>query len=119
MIGARSLSGGDPASASTSTLGLGTGPIMGGILGGIFAAWLALGGTRRVAGTAGALFAVLVVLAAWNVAQPSIWIVDVVLNEILGEGGELYSGLAVFLVPAHPTFSVDFKFRRAELFRQP
>ena len=39
----------------------------------------------------------------WRSVQPSIWVVDVVLNEVFGEGGDLYSGLAVFLV-AIPLF---------------
>lgn len=97
------MAGNDPAGTLASTLGLGSGVILGAILGGLLGAWLVLGGRKRIAATAGFLLAVVFLFGVWRVAESYVWVVDVVLNEVFGEGGEQYSGLVLFVI-AVPLF---------------
>ena len=95
---ARGLSGQDPAGTLASILGLRSGILLGALLGGLLGAWLALGGTRRVAGTAGFLLGAAFIFGVWSLAEPFLWVVDVVMQELFGEGGEQYSGLVPFFI---------------------
>jgi len=88
----------DPAATLATTLGLGSGVVLGALLGGLFGVWLVLGGRRRLATTAGFFIGIAVILAAWRLAQPSMWMVDIVMREVFGEGGDQYSGFALFLI---------------------
>ncbi len=94
---------GDPAANLAATLGLGSGIALGALLGGLFGGWLALGGLRRLAATCGFFVAVGLTLAAWNTGRPYLWAVDVVMNAVFGEGGDLYSTLVIILI-AIPIF---------------
>ena len=85
----------DPAAALASTLGLGSGVVLGAVVGGLFGGWLVLGGTRRVSATIGFLGAIVVVLGIWRLVEPSLWIIDTVMNQVFGDGGEQYSGIVI------------------------
>ena len=100
---ARGLAGHDPAAKLASALGLGSGVILGAVLGGILGGWLVIGGRRRVARTAGFLLGVAFIYGAWLGTRSNLWVLDVVMHEIFGEGGEQYSALVLFLI-AIPLF---------------
>ena len=103
VLTTRVLSGHDPAATLASTLGLRSGVVLGALLGGILGAWLTLGGARRVAATAGFLLGTAFLYGMWLIAEPALWVVDVVMEAVFGEGGEQYSGLVLFLI-AFPLF---------------
>lgn len=103
IVLAGGIRGQDPAATLASTLGLGSGVVLGALLGGLLGAWLVLGGSTRVAATAGFILGVAFLYGAWLLAEPRLWIVDVVMMSVFGEGGELYSGLVLFLI-AIPMF---------------
>jgi len=98
MAVAGGVTGQDPAASLAHILGLNSGIPLGALLGGLFGAWLVLGGSRRVAASAGFFIGIGVVFAAWSLAQPYFWIVDILMNEVFGEGGEQYSGLVLFFI---------------------
>jgi len=85
----------DPAAALASMLGLGSGVILGALVGGLFGCWLVLGQAKRIAATVGFFAGILVVVAAWRLAEPYLWVVDVVMNAVVGAGGDQYSGIVV------------------------
>ena len=95
MAISRSALSRDPAAALASTLGLGSGVVLGAVVGGLFGGWLVLGGTRRVSATIGFLAAIVVVLGIWRLVEPSLWIIDTVMNQVFGDGGEQYSGIVI------------------------
>jgi hypothetical protein len=64
-------------------------------VGGLFGGWLVLGGTRRVSATIGFLAAIVVVLGIWRLVEPSLWVIDTVMNQVFGDGGEQYSGFVI------------------------
>jgi len=103
VFAATAARGDDPAAALAAALGLGSGPIVGAVLGGLLGAWLVIGGPRRVAATTGLLAGVAGLALVWRFGRAYLWVVDVVMNAVFGEGGDQYSGLAVFLV-AIPLF---------------
>jgi hypothetical protein len=103
LLAARGITGQDPAATLAASLGLGSGPLLGALLGGLLGGWLALGGPRRIAGTAGLLVGLAFIFYAWRLARPYLWVLDIALREILGEGGQIYSGLVLFLI-AIPLF---------------
>jgi len=92
------LIGADPAAKLASTLGLGSGIVLGALLGSLFGGWLVVGPPRRVAATAGFLIGIGIILSGWRLAQPYFWIVDITMNQVFGEGGEQYSGPVLFLI---------------------
>jgi hypothetical protein len=95
MAISRSALSRDPAAALASTLGLGSGVVLGAVVGGLFGGWLVLGGTRRVSATIGFLAAIVVVLGIWRLVEPSLWVIDTVMNQVFGDGGEQYSGIVI------------------------
>lgn len=98
VLVARGVGGEDPAATLARTLGLGSGPVLGAILGGVLGGWLALGGPRRIAGVSGLLVGIAFVFVGWRLVQPHLWVLDIVMREALGEGGEVYSGLVLLLL---------------------
>jgi hypothetical protein len=98
MAIANAITGRDLAGLLAATLGLGSGPILGAILGGGTGTWLILGGRRRIAGLVGIVCGLGAAIALWNVARGEMWIADAVLEGAFGAGADEYSGLAVVLV---------------------
>lgn len=98
VFAATAAHGEDPAATLAAALGLGSGPIVGALLGLVLGAWLVLGGERRVAATTGFFLGVAGLAFAWRFGRGYLWVVDVVMNAVFGEGGSQYSGLALFLV---------------------
>jgi len=98
MIAARALADRDPAALLASTLGLGSSIVLAALASGIFGGWLALGGTSRIAAIAGFFAGIGAILMAWRLARPYVWVVDVVMNQTFGEGGDAYSGFVLILI---------------------
>lgn len=98
MIAARALADRDPAALLASTLGLGSSIVLAALASGIFGGWLALGGTSRIAATAGFFARIGAILMAWRLARPYVWVVDVVMNQTFGGGADAYSGFVLILI---------------------
>ncbi|MEW6569277.1 MAG: hypothetical protein AB1449_14165 [Chloroflexota bacterium] len=103
MVVSAQVLGRHPAAKLASTLGLGSGMVLGALVGGLLGLWLVLGGAKRVAATVGFTVGIGALIAIWRIASPYSWVVAVVMNEVFGEGGDQYSGLVVFVL-AIPVF---------------
>ena len=98
MTAARAATGQDRAAGLAAQLGLGSGIVLGGLLGALTAAWLALGGRRRVAGFAGLMLGL---AAGWLLVRLGLghlWVIDVVLTGAFGEPARAYVPLAALLL---------------------
>lgn len=81
---ASQTSGGDPAKQLAAQLGLGSGVILGAIVGGVLGLWLSLGGLPRAARFAGWWAAIALGVLLWTIGGPAVWVFDVVLAAVFG-----------------------------------
>jgi hypothetical protein len=98
MVVSNSIASRDLAARLASSLGLGSGPVIGSLLGGLTAVWLVVGGPKRIAGFMGLTCGLAAAVGLWAVARANMWIVDVVLEGAFGPGASGFSTLAVLAV---------------------
>jgi hypothetical protein len=81
----------DRVAVLAEVIGLKTGLLLGAALAALVGGWLAHGGARRIAGFAGVVLAGLIWVAILLIFRPHAWVLDAVLEGILGEDGAAYS----------------------------
>jgi hypothetical protein len=94
MLVSSQLSGEDRGSQIASHLRLGNGIVLGSILGALVSLWLSLGGRKRMAGISAWMIAIAAGAGLWALGSPVVWVLEVVLTGIFGEGA---AGLAPFV----------------------
>ena len=93
------LAGEDRVAVLTEVFGLKTGLLLGAGLGALVGGWLAHGGAKRIAGFTGVVLAGLMWVALLLILRPHAWILDAVMEGMLGEDGAAYSpGILVFIL---------------------
>ena len=93
------LAGEDRVAVLTEVIGLKTGLLLGAALAALVGGWLALGSTRRIAEFTGVVLAGLMWVAMLLILRPHAWILDAVMEGMLGEDGAAYSpAILVFIL---------------------
>lgn len=94
VVIATQIGGGNPANHLADQLGLGSGVVLGAIVGGLLGLWLSLGGLARAARFAGWCAAIGLGVLLWALGRPVVWIFEVLMKALFGPSA---AGLGPFV----------------------